>query len=337
MAISKKKDSPYYYTRFSICGVRVQESTRATSRREAEEYEEKRRRDIRGQVLLGKKPEHTWPEAVIRWVKEMSHKKSLCTDAYIFEWLSPRLDKYTLSEITKEVIEGLAVEKAEEGTVPSTVNRKLCLIRAVLNRAYKKWEWLDRVPHFNMRHVDNKRIRFITKEEAARLLKELPEHLRVMAEFTLATGLRRANVTGLQWQDVDLKARHTMIYHDQAKGKKAIPVPLNADAMRVLYKQKGKHEQYVFTYQGKRITQCSTKAFRSALKRAKIKNFRWHDLRHTWASWHVQNGTSLHELQQLGSWQTFDMVLRYAHLSSTHLRDAANRISTKGKRNEQRN
>jgi len=63
------------------------------------------------------------------------------------------------------------------------------------------------------------------------------------------------------------------------------------------------------------------------LKRAGINNFRWHDLRHTWASWHVQNGTSLQEPQQLGGWSSFEMVLRYAHLSSDHLREAASRVT----------
>jgi len=62
------------------------------------------------------------------------------------------------------------------------------------------------------------------------------------------------------------------------------------------------------------------------LKRAGIENFRW-DLRHTWASWHVQNGTSLQELQQLGGWTSFEMVLRYAHLSSDHLKEAAERVN----------
>jgi site-specific recombinase XerD len=72
--------------------------------------------------------------------------------------------------------------------------------------------------------------------------------------------------------------------------------------------------------------------FRKLLKlddrviRAGIDDFRWHDLRHTWASWHVQNGTSLQELQQLGGWSNFETVLRYAHLSSNHLRDASERI-----------
>ena len=89
----------------------------------------------------------------------------------------------------------------------------------------------------------------------------------------------------------------------------------------------GKHIKFVFTYKGKPIEQCNTKAWRKALKRAGIKSFRWHDLRHTWASWHVQNGTSLQKLQQLGGWSSFDMVLRYTHLSSDHLKKAAERVT----------
>lgn len=69
------------------------------------------------------------------------------------------------------------------------------------------------------------------------------------------------------------------------------------------------------------------KAWKKALKRAGIENFRWHDLRHTWTSWHVQNGTSLQELQQLGGWTSFNMVLRYAHLNSDQLQNAAERIT----------
>ena len=131
---------------------------------------------------------------------------------------------------------------------------------------------------------------------------------------------------------------------DQAKAKKAIPVPLNADAMLVLRRQTGKHETRVFTYQpvikdgvslmrrGKErrlpcpVEQVNTKAWRAALKRAGITDFRWHDLRHTWASWHVQQGTPLHVLQELGSWESVEMVRRYAHLTSDHLREHAERL-----------
>ena len=74
------------------------------------------------------------------------------------------------------------------------------------------------------------------------------------------------------------------------------------------------------------VARTTTKAWYAALERANISEFRWHDLRHTWASWHVQRGTSLQELQELGGWATFEMVLRYAHLSTDHLKAAASRV-----------
>ncbi len=172
-----------------------------------------------------------------------------------------------------------------------------------------------------------RRVRWITREEAKRLLEALPDHIAAMARFSLATGLREANVTGLEWSQVDLKARRAWIHADQAKGRRAIAVPLNADAMVVLREQEGKHPKRVFTFHGRPVSKAGTKAWRAALKRAGITDFRWHDLRHTWASWHVQTGTPLHILQELGGWESSDMVRRYAHLSSDHLADYTDKLA----------
>ena len=116
------------------------------------------------------------------------------------------------------------------------------------------------------------------------------------------------------------------IHADQSKSRKAIAVPLNSDALQIILEQQGQHAEYVFTYHGHPVERTTTKAWYAALGRAGIENFRWHDLRHTWASWHVQRGTSLQELQELGGWTTFDMVLRYAHLAADHLKSAASRL-----------
>ena len=75
------------------------------------------------------------------------------------------------------------------------------------------------------------------------------------------------------------------------------------------------------------MRQVNTKAWRQALKRVGIEDFRWHDLRHTWASWHVQAGTPLHVLQELGGWESVEMVRRYAHLSTDHLAEYVERMS----------
>jgi integrase len=98
--------------------------------------------------------------------------------------------------------------------------------------------------------------------------------------------------------------------------------------MSVLQKQIGKHRDHVFTFKGQPVEQLSTAAWYKALKRAGIENFRWHDLRHTWASWHVQSGTPLHVLQELGGWASYAMVQRYAHLAADHLAPWAERLAT---------
>jgi len=266
-------------------------------------------------------------EAVMRWLTESQHKRSLDDDKAHLRWLDSHLKNYFLHQITRDVLDEVADKKLKEGVTPATVNRMLEIVRAILRKAEREWGWLEKAPAVRMRKEDTKRIRWLTKEGAARLIKELPSHLADLAIFSLTTGLRKSNVTNLQWRDVDLIKKHALIHPDQAKTKKAIPVPLNDTAINVLRKQIGKHPEFVFTYGGKRIIQCNTKAWKNALKRAGIDNFRWHDLRHTWASWHVQNGTSLQELQQLGGWSSLEMVLRYAHLSSDHLKEAANRVN----------
>jgi integrase len=327
MPVSKKKDSPYYYTRFSYCGVRVQESTRATTRQEAQRYEDKRRQDIREQFTYGNKPKKTWLEAERRFLEESKHKRSIRHDADKFEYLEKHFSKLYLHEIDKEAIENVAKIKEKEGSFTSaTINRMLALIKTVLNKAYKEWDWVDKIPHIRMRSEENSRIRWLTKEEANRLLGELPEHLKAMAEFTLNTGLRLSNVSGLKWSDIDQSRFTLVIRGENHKNRRNHGVYLNEQAMSVLRSQQGKHSVYVFSYKGRPVINCNTRAWRKALERANIEDFRWHDLRHTWASWHVQNGTSLQELQQLGGWSSFDMVLRYAHLSQDHLRKASENI-----------
>jgi integrase len=136
-----------------------------------------------------------------------------------------------------------------------------------------------------------------------------------MMRFALATGLRQRNVARLEWSQVDIERRAAWIHADQAKARKAIPVALNDTAVAVLKRQAGKHPQFVFTYSGRPVGQVNTKAWKNALRRAGIEDFRWHDLRHTWASWLTQSGVPLNALQEMGAWQSSEMVRRYAHLA----------------------
>ncbi len=98
--------------------------------------------------------------------------------------------------------------------------------------------------------------------------------------------------------------------------------------MVVLREEMGKHRERVFTYRGTPLGQANTRSWRNALKRAGITNFRRHDLRHVWATWHVMAGTTIAELQELGAWKSELMVKRYAHFAPEQLRSAATRLGT---------
>lgn len=124
-----------------------------------------------------------------------------------------------------------------------------------------------------------------------------------------------ANGVNLAWSQVDLARGIAWIHHDQAKAERAIHVPLNTAALEVLRRRQGEHAERVFTFKDRPIGQANTRAWRQALARAGITDFRWHDLRHTWASWHAQSGTPLSVLQDLGAWRSEAMVRHNAHLS----------------------
>jgi len=322
MSIYKRKET--WWIQFTAPdGRRIQQTSGTQIKQEAQELHDRLKAEAWRVKNLGDKPRYTWQEAVIRWLSESSHKKSIETDKFKLRWLDQHLNKLHLDEITKAKIDEVKAAKKSEGVSNSTVNRTLELLRSILNRAKQEWEWIDSTPNVRMLPEQSTRIRWLTHEESVRLINELPEHLKAMARFTLATGLRESNVTGLQWSQLDMQRRCAWIHADQAKGKKAIAVPLNEDALAVVRQQIGKHDTHVFTYEGSPVTRANNHAWRKALVRARIIDFRWHDLRHTWASWHVQNGTPLHVLKELGGWSDLTMVLRYAHLSSKHLDEYA--------------
>jgi integrase len=242
-------------------------------------------------------------------------------------WLDGHLRGMDLSAINREVLDRMIEAKRAEGVSNATVNRAMEVVRAILRMAANEWEWIDRAPAVRMLPEPKRRIRWLTQEEAERLIGELPEHLAEMVRFSLATGLRKANVTGLEWSQVNLERRIAWIHPDQAKARKGIGIPLNAEAILVLRRQMGKHPRFVFAHRGKPVRSVNTKAWKAALRRASVTDFRWHDLRHTWASWHVQAGTPAHVLQELGGWESAEMVRRYAHLAADQLAEYADRLA----------
>jgi len=342
MSLFKRKDSPSWWIELTAPdGRRIQQSTGTADRLKAQELHDRLKAEFWDQKRLGVKPRHTWQEAVLRWVSEKSQKTTLSADKSHLRWLDPYMRGKYLDEIDRDLIAEITAARQKPYEIPrrkgpprkivpkpTTVNRTLEIIRAILRKARDDWEWIVNCPNIPMLKEPAKRIRWITREQAVLLLGEIPDHQRPMMLFALETGLRRNNVTHLEWSQVDLERCVAWIHPDQAKAEKAIGVPLSSDAAVLLREQIGKHPTWVFPYHGKPVIQTSTNAWREAVKRAGIApGFRWHDLRHTWASWHAQDGTPLNVLQELGGWASAEMVQRYAHLSTEHLAQWVNRRS----------
>ena len=328
MSLYKRKDSPFWWIKLPpIKGERgpLQATTGTTDKRKAQQVHDQLKVQRWEQDKLGVKARRTWEDACVKFLDETTHKRSQSKDVAIIKWLDPWAGGKYIDQIDRELIDRIKAARFEVGSA-STANRYLALIRSILRKAMLEWEWLDRVPKVTLFKEDEGRVRFLTHAEFDRLYSELPPHLAAMALFSVQTGLRQANVRDLQWTQVDLKNRHAWIDANQHKNGKPHAVPLNQTAINVLMQQEGQHPKNVFVYAGKPISNVSTKAWWFALERAEIVDFRWHDLRHTWASWHRQSGTSTPELKHMGGWKTDAMVEGYAHLAPEGLQVAADRL-----------
>lgn len=327
MSLYKRKDSSFWWLKIVTPGRTIQRSTGTEDKIKAQEFHDRLKVQMWEEGRLGIKPKHSWREAVVRWLNETSDKATHHEDKRKLAWLHDFLGDLMLNDINLDVIDRVRAAKLKDAS-KATTNRYLALIRAILIRSRDEWEWIERVPKIRLFKENNSRERSLNFDQAKQLLNELPEHLREMALFSLATGLRQGNVLKLEWSQVNLELRHAWIHGAQSKNRRPIAVPLNDIAMATLKRQIGKHPQRVFTYLGNPLKAANTRAWGLALKRAGIEDFRWHDLRHTWATWQRQAGTPTHELQRLGGWRTGSMVERYAHLAPDHLAIAASRLDS---------
>ncbi len=325
--IYRRKDSRYWWINLVLPdGRRICQSTRCAYRADAEAFVLRLKNELLEDRRQGFQQGHAWQQALVRYLKEFEGKASLPDDRDHLRKLDPYLRNRTLEAIDMTVLQPFIVERTtRDGVANATVNRALEVVRRILNVAHQEWRWLRGVPKVRMLKEPRRRVRFLRREEADRLIEALPVHVKPVVRFALATGCREGEILGLEWVRVDLERGVAWLDHGTTKNGEGRGIPLNADAHAALEACLGKHERWVFTYAGRRFFKNSS-AWDTAKRKAGICDFRFHDLRHTWASWHVQNGTSLQELMELGGWKSFEMVLRYAHLAPEKLLSVARRI-----------
>lgn len=316
MAIKQRGET--YWIDVMIKGKRVRESLKTTDKEQAQELHDIRKAELWRTGVLKEKPKKTWNDATKRWLLERGHKKSIGNDKDKITFLQPALGSKLLADLDRDTLE----EALPQDVKPATRNRYRALIRAVLRACEREWDWLDKAPVLRTEQEPRRRVAFLTQEQATNLIGLLPEKYRCLVRFALLTGLRRSNVHGLRWENVNLEKSMVIVHADEAKAGERILVPLNSQARDMLAAMPEPREGLVFNVPER----ISPTTWTNACKRAGVPWLRFHDLRHTWASWHAMAGTPLSVLQELGGWHSPQMVQRYAHLSPEHLAAAAEKV-----------
>ena len=306
----------------------IRQSTKTSNKQLAQQLLDAEKQKVWKRDKLGIQPDRLFTDFADTFLEDRRKAKGLkqsTLDTYeaLLGWWKAQLKGKNLREITQTLIVERIKVKEDTGASNATCNRHLAVLRALLNVAKRKFKLIDEVPIFFMYREPKARVRWLKPHEVVKLLDALPAHLRDMAEFSLATGLRQGNVLTMTWGEVDLVTKRLTIEGIKMKNGEPMALPINDTAMQVLTRQVGKHAEAVFTYRGKPITSISNETWKRALERADIKDFRWHDLRHTWASMLIQAGVPAKALQVLGAWETPGMVDKYAHQDTDSLRPYA--------------
>jgi hypothetical protein len=187
----RKRGSVWWIDFTTPTGERVRRSAETGNRAEATEYHDRLKAEAWRQQKLDETPRRTWNDAVVRWCKEQSHKATAEEDKAKLRWLDQHLGGKELDTINRDMIERISQAKLANRCSNATVNRTLALVRSILRKCVREWQWLDRAPAVRLLKEPTRRVRYLTHVEADRLLAELPQHLQDMAAFSRAQGRQR--------------------------------------------------------------------------------------------------------------------------------------------------
>lgn len=324
MPLYRRAGSPFWWVRI---GRKTRRSTCTEDRAKAEEFERVLTERLWRREKLGDRSAVSWTEAAQRWLNDSA--KARRRDRELIGWLTSRIGEHAVSDVAEpDTLEELRQDGLAEGWSHSTVDRLMGTVSAVLY-ACKDWRYLESVPAIPMYRPIGKEPRWLTPEEFKALVAELPPHLALAARFAVMTLLRMRAMLKLTWDRIDLEKRRAWIPRAHQKAARTFGLSLSAESVKILREIRKLNPEgtHVFQWMGKPIDDCNTKAFQDALQRAGIKGANWHTLRHTGASWAVQNGVTLPELMALGDWKDYRSVLKYAHLAPTNSATAAEKVA----------
>jgi len=321
-------------------GKRVRENfkTKKAARAEESAYIKAK---AEGKSILNKKKglEITFNELAEEYEAEFKHQPSyLSYKKRILERVKDAFGEKKLSQITYLDLERYRNKRRETETrrgmkpTASTLNKEVGVLTHMFNKAVQ-WDMIDRSPFDGKESLrdkeNNGRLRYLSKAEISRLLAKCPKHLQEIVEVALHTGMRRGELFNLKWRDIAGR----FIYLTETKNDEPRQIPINKKLAEILKRIKlrqwrvGLQSEHVFTYRGNNISDTVKTAFGAAVKRAGILDFRFHDLRHTFASHYIMRGGSIGALQKILGHKSVNMTMRYAHLSNEFARNEIERLA----------
>jgi integrase len=323
------KRGRYWCMRFTYQGRQVRRSTGTADRRLAEAIMGK----VRAQIIEGRffetleEKTRTFDELMERYLREHAAKKSEPRHYRgYFNSLKACFGGRTLAEITPKLIVEYKARRYAAGLKPASINRELASLKKAFNLAVREWEWCRENPvsKVSMEQENNQRDRWLSVEEEPRLLQGCKPWLHDLVTFALHTGMRMGEISELTWREVDFNRRTVMVVRSKNGERRTIPI--NETVLSVL-RQKSKvrslRSDLVFCSQTFTSMEAGhlRRSFRVALGKARIDDFHFHDLRHTFATRLVQAGVDLYKVQRLLGHKSPIMTQRYAHHYPESLRD----------------
>jgi len=274
----------------------------------------------------------TLNDAIERYEKEIFPRKpkSVKKQKGQLDWWAKQLGSFTLADVTPSIISEYRTKllQGDNGKPRSgaTANRYMAILSHLMTIAVKEWEWLPENPCSKISKLPESRgiVRFLSDDERSRLLKSCTDsespHLYPIVVVALSTGARLGEILGLRWQDIDLQAGRITLHETKNGEKRALPLTHHAHEVITEW-SKVRRIDSDFLFPNKRDPQKHIdirSPWYTALKRAEIEDFRFHDLRHSAASYLAMNGATMAEIAEVLGHKTLQMVKRYAHLSESH-------------------
>lgn len=341
MGLYKRKDSQSYWMTFRIGRRKISESTGTRNKKLAERIYAKRLTEVTEGRWFNKvtTKDVAMGEVFDRYLREISPTLAPTTDQRNIQMVKNMrafFRDFLIKEVTPSVVSKYKAVGLEKNYSRETILRELGLLRRIFNIAMDEWELCNEnpVPKVlrTLGKIDSKRVRYLAPEELQRLIVALPSWLRPIVTLARHTGLRRGNIIGLTWSQVDFEREAIII--PQTKNGDPIGLPLTKTALKAIrgvQRVRHLHSPYVFCrIDGKPYSPDAVSAsFRRACRRAEVANFRFHDLRHDFASSLVQSGVDIHRVKELLGHRDLRMTIRYCHLSPENLREAVNVLDEK--------